>query len=95
MRTQQEIDTAIEILSNYPKLKSIITIGIDITTVLTRNAIKSLDKDEFLALCSLPLDIAIPAPIRELFMSRAREYGIKMFFDPDTKLIRIKKIIAS
>jgi hypothetical protein len=95
MKTQAEINTVIEILSNYPKLKSIITVGIDITTVLSRNAIKSLNKDEFFALCSLPLDIAIPPNVRELFMTRAREYGIKMIFDPETKLIKIKRIIAS
>jgi hypothetical protein len=93
MRTQQELNEAIEILDKHPRLKEIITLGIDVTTVLTRNNIKSLTRDEFLALCSMPLDFIIPISVRELFITRAKEFGIRMFFDQKSGLIKVKKII--
>jgi hypothetical protein len=58
--------------------------------VLTRNNIKSLTRDEFLALCSLPLDFAIPGSVRKLFISRAKEFGIKISIDPGTAVINNK-----
>jgi hypothetical protein len=93
MNTAKDIEDAGRILENYPRLKPMITLGVDETTVLSRSAVKSLNRDEFLALCSLPLDIAIPSSIREFFINRAKQYGIKMLFDPDSKLIRIKRIV--
>jgi hypothetical protein len=85
MKTEKELNEAIEILNRYPRLKEIITPGIDITTVLSKSAIKSLNRDEFLALCSLPLDMAIPGSVRGLFIAMAKEYGAKVSV-PESKM---------
>lgn len=93
MNSAKDIEETIRILENYPRLKGLITIGHEIVPLLSRSTIKSLTKDEFLALCSLPLDLAVPGSVREFFISRAKEYGKKILCDLETKTMKVKEII--
>jgi hypothetical protein len=91
MRTQEDLKRALEIMHRHPALWGIVDPGIDTSTVLTRRGLKSLDRDSFRALCTLPLDFVVPDSVRDLFLGKAGEHGVKIYIDKNTKGIRVKK----
>ena len=90
MRTQEEVNQAIRIMDQHPDLKAIITPGVDIRTVLSRNQIRSLNQESFRALCSLPLDFIIPpGRAEEMFISQSVRYGVKWIYDKQTGKMKV------
>jgi hypothetical protein len=90
MRTQAEVSEAIKILDQHPGLKAIITPGVDVASVLSGVHIKSLSPEDLKALCFLPLDIVITAPVRESFIYKAWLAGVKVTIDKQTGRIKHK-----
>lgn len=77
-----------EILDQFPELRAIIDPGA--VTVLPTNRIRLLSVEAFRALCSLPLDIAIPPAARDAFVMKARESNVRVKIDTATGKIKVK-----